>query len=313
VSVITLTHKEGRNINKFKTITMAVAKKEVVRTDFLEEKVVSVKYVPNEKNGIKDPKHVAHGGMLNGATIAIPAPTMDNGKMKNLLTNVEKEGLEHILKGVDLSIYGGFWKEGGGAYEMGILPIYLSKDELRLDMSDPYEFIKLKVLMASPIVANSLDEVRHRATNKFVLTSASEQMAKEIDKVGNKVQAYKLYVKYEEEKEILRYALRNLGRNTNRSHKLDFLQSELHKELEKNPSLLVSIMGDEYLKTKVLLETCYEFGAITKLDKKFYTLDDEPISDGDAPFLQVSAEYLASSLGQEMRLSLEAKLKHNLK
>jgi|TARA_R110000850_G_scaffold90138_2_gene192323 hypothetical protein len=288
-------------------------KEESVRTDFLVEKIISVKYIPNESNGIKDIKHVAYGGLLNGSEVAIPAPTMDNGKMKNLLTNVEKEGIQSILKGVDLSIYGPFWKEGGEAYKMGILPIYLGKDELRLDLSDVYDYIKWKVLIACPVVANSIDEIKHRATNKFVLTSASEQMAKEIDKVGNKVQAYKLYVKYEEDKEILRYALRNLGRTTNRSHKLDFLQSELHKELEKNPSLLCSIMGDDYLKTKVLLESCYEFGAVNKIEKKFYTLDDEPISDGDTPILQTAAEYLASNLGQEMRLALEAKLKNNLK
>jgi hypothetical protein len=288
-------------------------KEESVRTDFLVEKIISVKYIPNESNGIKDIKHVAYGGLLNGSEVAIPAPTMDNGKMKNLLTNVEKEGIQSILKGVDLSIYGPFWKEGGEAYKMGILPIYLGKDELRLDLSDVYDYIKWKVLIACPVVANSIDEIKHRATNKFVLTSASEQMAKEIDKVGNKVQAYKLYVKYEEDKEVLRYALRNLGRTTNRSHKLDFLQSELHKELEKNPSLLCSIMGDDYLKTKVLLESCYEFGAVNKIEKKFYTLDDEPISDGDTPILQTAAEYLASNLGQEMRLALEAKLKNNLK
>lgn len=284
--------------------------KDVVRTDFLEDKIVSIKYITKDSNGIKDPKHVAFGGLLNGAEIAIPAPTMDNQKMKNILTNVEKEGLEHLLNGVNLSIYGDFWKEGGKAYEMGILPIYLGKDERRLDKSDPYDYIRLKVLLACPIVANSLDEISHRATNRFVITSASEQMAKEISKVGNKVQAYKLYVKYEDDKEVLRYTLRNLGRNTNRSHKIDFLQSELHKELEKSPSLLCSIMGDEFLKTKVLLETCYEYGAINKKDKKFYTLDDEPISDGDTPILQTAAEYLATNLGQEMRLSLEAKLKH---
>lgn len=287
-------------------------KKEVIRTDFLENKIVSVKYISKETNGIKDVKHVAHGGLLNGAEIAIPAPTMDNGKMKNLLTNVEKDGLENLLNGVNLSIYGDFWKEGGDAYAMGILPIYLSKDERRLDLSDPYDYIRYKVLLACPIVANSLDEIKHKATNRFVLTSASEVMAKEISKVGSKVQAYKLFVKYEDDKSVLRYSLRNLGRNTNRSHKMDFLQSELHKELEKNPGLVCSVMGDEYLKTKVLLEEAYEFGAVNKVDKNYYTLDDEPISDGDTPTFQVAAEYLASNLGQEMRLSLEARL-NNLK
>ena len=284
---------------------------ETVRTDFLEEKIVSVKFISKETNGIKDPKHVAYGGLLNGSEIAIPAPTMDNGKMKNLLTDVEKAGLEHLLNGVNLSIYGDFWKEGGRAYEMGILPILLGKDELRLNKSDPYDYIKIKVLMACPIVANSLDEIKHRATNKFVLTSASEQRAKELSKVGHKVQAYKLFVQFENDKQVLRYALRNLGRNTNRSHKLDFLQSEFHKELEKNPSLICDLLGDDYIKTKVLLEACYEFGAVNRIDKKYYTLDDEPISDGDTPILQTAAEYLASNLGQEMRLALEAKLKLN--
>lgn len=298
---------------------MAAAKK-TVRTDFLENKIVSVKFITNERNGIKDVKHVAYGGLLNGAEISIPAPTMNNGKMKNLLTDVEKEGLEFKLNGIDLSIYGDFWKERskdgnqGGAYDMGILPIFLGKDELRLDLSSPIDYIKYKVLLACPIVANSLDEVKHRATNKFVLTSASEELAKVVEKGSYKVTAYKLFVKYEDDKQILRYTLRNLGRNTNRTHKLDFLQGEMHKELEKNPSLLCSIMGDEFLKTKVLLETCYEFGVVNKKDKKFFTLDDEPICDkGDNPILSTAAEFLASNLGQEMRLALEAKLKHNLK
>lgn len=298
---------------------MAAAKKEkeAVRTDFLEDKIVSVKFISKENNGIKDIKHVAYGGLLNGAEVAIPAPTMDNGKMKNLLTKVEKEGLESILRGVDLSVYGDFWRERtknggkGGAYEMGILPIFLGKDEMRLDLSDPVEYIKYKVLLACPIVANNLDEVKHRVTNRWVLTSSSEQLAKTIEEGNYKVTAYKLFVKHEDDKAILRYTLRNLGRNTNRSHKLDFLQAEMHKELEKNPSLVCSIMGDEYLKTKVLIETCWEFGMVNKKEKRYYTLDDEPICDkGDISTLSVAAEFLASNLGQEMRLALEARLKN---
>ena len=279
-----------------------------VRTDFLTDELISVKYISKETNGIRDIKHVAYGGLLNGAEIAIPAPTMDNGKMKNLLTKVEKEGLEHIL-GTSLSVYGDFWKEGGKAYDMGILPVYLGKDELRLRKSNPYDYIKIKVLEACPIVANSLDEIKHRATNRFVLTSPSEELRKTVEKGNHKVTAYRLFVQYENDKSVLRYALRQLGRNTNKSHKLDFLQAEFHKELEKQPSLICSVLGDEFIKTKVLLESCWQAGAINKIDKKYYTLNDEPISDGDAPYLQVAAEFLSTNLGQDMRLALEAKLK----
>jgi hypothetical protein len=279
-----------------------------VRTDFLEDKIVSVKYITKETNGIQDPKHVAYGGLLNGANISIPAPTLDNKKMKNILTNDEKKGLEHIL-GLDLSIYGQFWKENGKAYELGILPIQLTKEEKRYNMSDPYDFIKIKVLQASPIVANSLNDIGRKATYRFVLTSESEKLQKELDKAGYKINAYKLFVQYENDADVLRYSLRNLGRNTSKNHKIDFLQSEFHKELEKNPSLVVSILGDSFIKTKVLLETCFEYGAIARRDKSYYTLDDEPICDGGIPTLQNAAEFLASNLGQDMRLGLEAKLK----
>ena len=279
-----------------------------VRTDFLEDKIISVKFITKETNGIQDPKHVDYGGLLNGANISIPAPTLDNKKMKNILTNDEKKGLEHIL-GLDLSIYGKFWKEGGKAYELGILPIQLTKEEARYNMADPYDFIRAKVLMASPIVANSLNDIGRKATYRFVITSESEKLQKELDKAGYKINAYKLFVKYENDLDVLRYSLRNLGRNTSKTHKVDFLQSEFHKELEKNPSLIVSILGDSYIKAKVLLETCFEYGAVARKDKAYYTLDDEPICDGGIPSLQRAAEFLASNIGQDMRLGLEAKLK----
>jgi hypothetical protein len=287
---------------------MAEAKEEKVYTDFLTNDFITVKYVLRENADIKDPKHVAYGGLFNTAEISIPAPTMDNGKMKNLITDREKAGLESILKGVSLSIYGTFWKKD--AYEMGILPIFLGKDEMKLDLSDPHDYIKYKVLLASPIVANSLDEIRTRATNRFVLVKEGEETSKEKDKVGYKVMAFEKYVEYKNDKSVLRYILRNLGKYTNDSHKLDFLQVEAAKLIEKDPSLFVSIAADNLIKTKVLIEECHSAGVLNKREKKFYTLDNEALSEGDIPTLEVAAAYLASPVGQEMRLTLEAKLKN---
>ncbi len=293
---------------------MATAKIEGVRTDFLEDKVITVKYITKETNGIKDNKHVAYGGLLNGAEIAIPAPTMDNGKMKNLLTKVEKEGLEYVLNGVNMSIYGDFWKEGGQVYQMGILPVYLGKDGITLDLSDPYDYIKYKILLACPIVANSIDEVKHKATNRFVLTSAKEQLEKSL-KIGNsKVEAYKLFAKHEKNKEVLRYTLRNLGKATAKNSSLEFLQSQFHLELDRNATMVCDVMGHKYLKTRVLLESCYEHGVVNRVDGKYYTLDDEPICDkGGNPTIDSASHFLAINLGQDLRLALEAKLKSALK
>lgn len=282
---------------------------EEISTAFLRDEKVTIKYINRESADIKDPKHVAYGGLFQTAEIAIPAPTMDNQKMKNLLTNEEKAGLEHILKGMNLSIYGDFWKKT--AHDEGILPIFLGKDELTLDLSDPYDYIKYKVLFISPIVANSLNEVRNKATYRFVMTSEGEETAREKDKVGYKVMAFEAYVAHKNNKEVLRYILRNLGKYTSKNQKLDFLQVETSKLIEKNPSLFVTVAADKQIKIKVLMEECVENGIVVRKDEKYYDIDGQPLSDGQTPTIDVAAGYLSSPLGQEMRLALEAKLKNS--
>jgi len=277
-------------------------------TDFLRNETVTVKYLVKTNTNIKDPKHVGYGGLFNGTEIAIPAPTLDNKKMKNVLTNKEKEGLEYILGGVNLSIYSDFWKESNK--ENGIFPIYLGKDDMVLDLSDPYDYIRYKVLKVSPLVAGSLDEIRNKATYRFVLVAEGEQTLKDKDAVGNKVLAFEKYVEYKNNKAVLRYILRNLGRYTAKNQKLDFLQIETAKMIEADPNLFVAITNDKFITTKVLIEECHEYNVIDKRDKKFYTKEGEPLSEGDTPTLEVAAAYLASPLGQEMRLTLEAKLKN---
>lgn len=282
------------------------AEDNVPSTDFLEARKITIKYLKKESDYIKDPKHAGYGGLFVGSAIAIPPPLMNNGKMKNLLTDKEKKGLEFIL-GKSLSIYGDFWKE---EYEKGsIFPIYLDKDDKVLDLSDPMQFIVWKVLMASPIVANNLGEIRHRATNRFVMVEEGEEVLKQKESVGSKVVAFKKYVEFENNKPVLRYILRNLGRYTDKNQKLDFLQVETAKMIEKDANMFVSIVTDEYIKTKVILEEAFEYGVVNVRDHKYYTKEDQPISDGNSPTLEVAAEYLAKPLGQEMRLAIEAKLK----
>lgn len=275
-------------------------------TAFLRAETVTVKYIMRESPDIKDPKHVGYGGLFVGSSIAIPAPTLDNKRMKNILTNEEKAGLEYLI-GKDLSIYGPFWKDE--FTKGGIFPILLSKEDITLDLSDPMQYIVYKVLRVSPIVANSLEEVRNKATYRFVLVSEGEELQKDKDKVGNKVLAFEKYVEFKNNKAVLRYILRNLGKYTSRGQQLDFLQVETAKEIEKDPNMFVAITNDSLILQKVLLEECVEYGVVSKNDEKYYTLDNQPISEGDSPTLTTAATYLASPMGQQMRLALEAKMK----
>lgn len=276
-------------------------------TDFLRAETVTVKYIKKETAAIKDPKHVGYGGLFEQSSIAIPVPVLDNQRMKNILTTKEKDGLEYLLK-KDLSIYGSFWKE---EYKKGgLFPIFLGKDDTRLDLSDPIQYLMYKVLSVSPLVATSLDELRNKATYRFVMVAEGEEIKKEKDAVGNKVIAFEMYVKYKSNKDVLRYILRNLGRYTSKNQDLNFLQVETAKMIEKDPNLFVAITADELIETKVLLEDAVEYGVIDKIEKKFYTKDKQPVSGGEVPLLETAAAYLASPLGQELRLTIQAKLKN---
>mgnify|MGYP003648463057 CR=1 FL=1 len=288
-----------------------VAPKEALpSTAFLRSEVITVKYIKKESDYIKDPKHVGYGGLFSGSSIAIPAPVLDNKKMKNILTNEEKAGLEYLL-GKDLSIYGPFWKEEFKTG--GMFPVYLSKDDTQLDLSDPMQYIVWKVLLASPIVANSMDEIRNKATHRFVLVSEGEELQRDKEAVGNKVLAFEKYVEYKNSPEVLRFILRSLGKYTSRGQKLSFLQVEAAKLIEADPNLFVAVTNDSLIKQKVLIEEGVESGVVILRDGKYYTADNQPISEGDSPILNVAAAYLGSPLGQEMRLTLEAKIKNSRK
>jgi hypothetical protein len=296
-----------QEVEKIVYVDKPEKKEDYPATDFLINEKVTIQYIKRESSYIKDPKHVGYGGLFEGSTIAIPVPLMDNMKMKNLLTKKEKAGLEFLL-GRDLSIYKSFWRTD---YKEGALfPIYLGKDDTVLDKSDPEQYIKWKVLKESPIVANSLDEIRNKATYRFVMIAEGETIKREKDKVGAKVMAFEKYVEFKNNKPVLRYILRNLGRYTAQNQKLDFLQIETARLIDKDPNMFLYVTTDELIHTKILLEDATEFGVINKVEGSFYTKDNEPISDGATPSLETAARYLSIPLGQEMRLTLEAKIKN---
>lgn len=290
----------------YRDAPVAEVKDTTPNVDFLRNEIVTIQYIKKPNDFIKDPKHVGYGGLFEGSAIAIPPPLMDSGKMKNLLTDKEKKGLEFLL-GMDLSIYKDFWKQ---EYSKGsVFPIFLGKDDTRLDLSDPMQYIIWKVLLASPIVANSMDEIRNKATYRFVMVAEGEKLRKEKDAVGAKIMAFELYVTYKKDKSVLRYILRNLGKYTTHQQGMDFIQVEAAKLAESQSDLFVSITADEHLKSKVLIEECVEFGVINRIDGKLYTKDNDPISGGETPTMDIASKYLSSPLGTDIKFSLEAKLK----
>ena len=149
------------------------AEMNTVKANPLRNEKVYLRFVP--KNDSLPKGHVLSGGKADGARMSLCVPMLRSGQYKNILTNDEKDFLEEAL-GLDnnaLSVYkteNNYWDN----YHVLIPDV---KEGLHLDLSNPEDYIKYKVLLANnDIVAPSVKErmERFQATYQFEMVRESE-------------------------------------------------------------------------------------------------------------------------------------------
>lgn len=277
----------------------------------LTDETVIVKYVPNFKNGITDKTHPLYGGLSSNASIQIPAPLLTR-RIDKIFTKEELDFLGHKLN-QDLAPNSDFWREHKkDAYGMpdGDFPIYLKKEGSILNKKEPLDYIYIKILEDSPLVANNPKELKTRSGIRFVLIRHDQIHKEDLETISSKKKAFKLHTKYEKDADVLRYILKSFNKNVSYNSNMDFLQKETWKLAEIAPSQFVTTAEDELLKAKILLDEALRFKLVSRSNKLYYTIDGTPINlDNERNDLEGAARFLESGAGQEMKLELEAKIK----
>ena len=281
----------------------------------LRNEIITVKYIPKESGMVTNPKHIFYGGMAETATRTFTVPILESSRtFVNVLTNQEKTFLEEIM-GLEpnaLSIYlknNNYWDN---------YSVRLTKNDKYLNLSDPDDYIKYKVLLANkdficPSLATLSDNPR--ATYQFVLIAEKEESKESNKKLNSTMKAYELMGKLKENKRILKLIVETIdGRPISSSSEIEFIQGKAYDLITANAKLFVQVAEDPYLSTKVLISDCVENGLIRKRgDFLYLATNNEPLCEsGEDPIVSVAAKYLNSPKHQEVKLSLEAKLK-NLK
>ena len=160
---------------------------EEIKVNPLRKERVFVRFVPHE-SGLAgaDKKHVLSGARANGSTTTFSVPILSSTKTyKNVLTNDEKDFLEQALRLEKnaLSVYNttnNFWQ----SYKVKIN----TKEGLHLDLSNPEDYIKYKVLLANnDFVAPSVQERIDRPKKSYQFEMVSEN--NEVDMENVKVDA----------------------------------------------------------------------------------------------------------------------------
>ncbi len=279
---------------------------------------IIVRHVPKQTNMVSNPKHILYGKMAENAVRSFVVPRLaSSGAFVNVLTNDEKDYLEHIM-GLEpnaLSVHkrkDNFWDDGN---EVGVSSVRLTKQDNYLNLSDPEDYIKYKILLANKdYIAPNLDAlvVNPKATYQFVIVEEGAVEKRDKDKLSIKMQCYKEFAKISDDKDILRVLVETLdGRPTSQDVKLEFLQTKADNLISANSELFYKLVTDKTLGAKVIIHKAIEAGLIYKKGTYHYlTEDNSPLCEkGLDPTIDMAAKYLLLPKNQHIKFTLEAKIK----
>lgn len=297
----------------------AVSGKEEPVNCLRNEKVI-VRFVPRPTSMVQNPKHILYGGMSESATRSFVVPRYaSTGMYKNVLTDNEKAYLEKVmsLEPNALSIYkkdNNFWDDSN---PNGIGRVTLHKQDNYFDLSNPMDYIKVKVLLANKNqVAPSLQALMEnpKATYQFVVISENAEAQMGMTVMDTRKKCWIEYGKIEDDYDTLRVLVELLeGRPTSPKTKLDYLQKKVGELMDAQPKLFLTAVKDELLPTKVLIRKAVEAGLIGKKNDTYYMRSDgTPLCEmNEESTLNNAAKYLSSIKRQELKYTLEAKLRQS--
>lgn len=285
--------------------------------DCLTNETVIVRFIAKARGNITDPKHILYGNMAPKSKMKFPVPLLRSGFYADVLTKDEMKFLEWRL-GLEtgaLNVYrkqDNFWDDSN---PQGIGKVELIKGDNYFDKSKPLDYIRLAILRKyEDIIAPSMQVLQDKpkATYRFVMISENDSAKDANLRVTSKAQAYKAFGKIEDDREKLRVIIEIIdGRPTATNTKLEYLQGKVGEIIESNTKLFLNVVNDPMLDNKVLIKRAIEAGIIANRGNYlFYKENNSPLcGNGQEPTLNTAAKFLSLPKNQELKFSIEAKLK----
>ena len=284
----------------------------------LRNERVIIRHIPKESGMVTNPKHILFGGMAENAVRTFVVPRLSSGMFVNILTDSEKAFLEEVM-GLEynaLSIYkkvDNFWDDSN---ESGISRVRLTKQDNYLNLADPEDYIRYKILLANKdYIAPSLQTLQDspKATYQFVIISEGDETKSAKDNMSATMRCYKEFGKVENDINTLRVIVETIdGRPTAPTAKLEFLQGRINTLIQADSKIFLRVITDPMLSTKVLIKRAIEAGLISNRGNYLYLKSDNtPLCEvNEEPTLNIAAKFLNAPKNQEIKFALEAKLKN---
>lgn len=307
-----------KEIPMAKETKQATVKSTAATVNCLRNERVIIRHIPKESGMVTNPKHILFGGMAENAVRTFVVPRLSSGMFVNILTDSEKAFLEEVM-GLEynaLSIYkkvDNFWNDSN---ESGISRVRLTKQDNYLNLADPEDYIRYKILLANKdYIAPSLQALQDspKATYQFVIISEGDETKSAKDNMSATMKCYKEFGKIENDINTLRVIVETIdGRPTAPTVKLEFLQGRINALIQADSKIFLRVITDPMLSTKVLIKRAIEAGLISNRGNYLYLKSDNtPLCEvNEEPTLNIAAKFLNAPKNQEIKFALEAKLKN---
>ena len=307
-----------KEIPMAKETKQATVKSTAATVNCLRNERVIIRHIPKESGMVTNPKHILYGGMAENAVRTFVVPRLSSGVFVNILTDSEKAFLEEVM-GLEynaLSIYkkvDNFWDDSN---ESGISRVRLTKQDNYLNLADPEDYIRYKILLANKdYIAPSLQALQDspKATYQFVIISEGDETKSAKDNMSATMKCYKEFGKIENDINTLRVIVETIdGRPTAPTAKLEFLQGRINALIQADSKIFLRVITDPMLSTKVLIKRAIEAGLISNRGNYLYLKSDNtPLCEvNEEPTLNIAAKFLNAPKNQEIKFALEAKLKN---
>jgi hypothetical protein len=233
---------------------------------------------------------------------------VSNGELVDPLTPEERAYFESeesnlSLKVGDLSIY----KEKSNYWNK--FRLKLDKSVLVLDLSNPMDYIKYKVLLTNKNSIAGPDDQIYK-THKFQIKEEGHENEAKVKSAADNMEAYKLFGKMEDSPTKMRNFLNVYqmekpgGKSVPAKATREFLIAEVEKVVEGDKTTFLKILKDDNYEKKVLIYQALKAKALVRDGLKFKTPEDSIIGNN----LKEAMDYLYDPLNSEELLKVKARI-----
>jgi hypothetical protein len=280
----------------------------------LPQKKITVEPIFRSSGWINDPEHEAFF-LCGTSTINFSAPRdRVTGEMICPLTEEERAFFENKeLSGMsfekgELSPY----RKDNNYWLSKEAKVRLNKDKVELDLSNPYHYIRYKILLVNTdLVAPSPDKAMAKKSYKYMIVEENYQMAKRLNKTEKLKEAYKFYGKIEDSIDEMETFLKIYGKKVPSTASKTWLQDKISEIMETDLDGFLQLAANKDRNVRLFVDECVTHGIIIRENHKYFLQGGEKLSfKTDLPLIDNVVKFLTAPVNSDLYLELQERLKH---